>query len=98
MESEKGKKYFAFDLKELLKGDIEKRYRAYQIALQSFLLCSLTKVRYAEDLKPLGLDFLKFGLSDVFYNTNEAILHAEYRINRRKPGEKPAEPAEDKPT
>ena len=31
----KGKKYFAFDLKELLKGDIVKRYRAYQIALQS---------------------------------------------------------------
>ena len=37
------------------------------------------KVRYAEDLKPLGFDLIKFNLSDVFYNTkNAGILHAEH--------------------
>lgn len=97
LEVEKGKKYFAVDLKELLKGDIEKRYRAYQIALQSNFM-QLDEVRYAEDLKPLGLDFLKFGLSDVFYNTKTKQFYTPNTDKQTKPGEKPAEPAEDKPT
>jgi HK97 family phage portal protein len=74
LESEKGHKYFAFDLKELLKGDIEKRYKAYQIALQSNFM-QLDEVRYAEDLKPLGFNLIKFGLNDVFYDVNTKTFY-----------------------
>ena len=33
LESERHRHYFAFDTTELLKGDILKRYQAYQIGL-----------------------------------------------------------------
>ncbi len=95
LESEKGKKYFAFDLKELLKGDIVKRYRAYQIALQSNFM-QLDEVRYAEDLKPLGFDLIKFNLSDVFYNTKTQEFYTPNTNAATKAGGKPADP-EDEP-
>lgn len=59
--------YFAFDTKELLKGDIEKRYKAYEIATKNGIL-QIDEVRYLEDYEPLGLDFIKLGLQDVLYN------------------------------
>jgi HK97 family phage portal protein len=65
--SEKGSFYFAFDIKELLKGDIEKRYKAYEIAAKNGIL-QIDEIRYLEDYEPLGLDFIKLGLQDVLYN------------------------------
>lgn len=59
--------YFAFDTKELLKGDIEKRYKAYEIAAKNGIL-QIDEIRYIEDYEPLGLDFIKLGLQDVLYN------------------------------
>ncbi|MCX7903272.1 MAG: phage portal protein [Caloramator sp.] len=67
LPSEKGSFYFAFDTKELLKGDIEKRFRAYEIGVRNGIL-QIDEVRYMEDLKPLELDFIKLGLQDVLYN------------------------------
>lgn len=67
LESEKGSFYFAIDTKELLKADIEKRYKAYEIAVKNGIL-QVDEVRYIEDLEPLGLDFIKLGLQDVLYN------------------------------
>lgn len=67
LPSEKGSFYFAFDTKELLKGDIEKRFRAYEIATRNGIM-QVDEVRYMEDLEPLGLDFIKLGLQDVLYN------------------------------
>lgn len=74
LESEKGKRYFAFDLKELLKGDIVKRYRAYQIALASNFM-QLDEVRYSEDLPPLGVNFIKLGLNDVLYDPVKQTIY-----------------------
>ncbi|MCI8387037.1 MAG: phage portal protein [Clostridiales bacterium] len=74
LESEKGRMYFAFDLKELLKGDIEKRYRAYQIALQTNFM-QLDEVRYAEDLPPLGFNFIKLGLNDVLFDPKSKTVY-----------------------
>ena len=59
--------YFAFDMKELVKGDIEKRFKAYEIAVKNGWM-QVDEVRYSEDLPPLGLDFIKLGLQDVLYD------------------------------
>jgi HK97 family phage portal protein len=67
LPSEKGSFYFAFDTKELLKGDIEKRFKAYEIASKNGIM-QIDEIRYREDLEPLGLDFIKLGLQDVLYN------------------------------
>jgi len=67
LPSEKGSFYFAFDTKDLLKGDIEKRFRAYEIGVRNGIL-QIDEVRYMEDFKPLELDFIKLGLQDVLYN------------------------------
>ena len=66
-EREKGNMYFAFDTKELLKGEITERYNAYKTALEANFL-QPDEVRYMEDLEPLGLNFIKLGLQDVLYN------------------------------
>ena len=66
-EDEKGEMYFALDISELLKGDTLSRYQAYEIALRNGFL-QLDEVRYLEDKKPLGFDFMKLDLSDVLYD------------------------------
>lgn len=67
LEEEKEQYYFVCDTSELLKGDILKRYQAYQIGLNANFL-QPDEVRYKEDFAPLGLDFIKLGLNDVLYN------------------------------
>lgn len=67
LETEKQSFYFAFDTKELLKGDIEKRYKAYEIACKNGIM-QIDEIRYLEDLEPMGLEFIKLGLQDVLYN------------------------------
>ena len=67
LEREKSTMYFAFDTKELLKGEIEERYRAYKTALDANFM-QIDEVRYLEDMEPLGLNFIKLGLQDVLYN------------------------------
>lgn len=74
LESEKAICYFAFDITESLKGDTLKRYQAYQIGLQSNFL-QPDEIRYKEDLKPLGLDFIKLGLNDVLYNPKTKTVY-----------------------
>ncbi len=66
-EKEKGSYYFAADTYELTKGDIEKRYRAYEIAGRNGFL-QIDEIREKENWKPLGLDFVRLGLQDVLYD------------------------------
>lgn len=67
LEKEKGKYYWAFDTKELLKGDMKERFEAYQAALESNFM-QIDEVRYAEDMEPLGLSWIRLGLNDVLYD------------------------------
>lgn len=69
LPSEKGSFYFAFDTKELLKGDIEKRFKAYEIAIKNKIL-GINEVRYIEDKEPIKAfnDMVVLGLNDVLYN------------------------------
>lgn len=86
LESERHRHYLAFDTTELLKGDILKRYQAYQIGLANNFL-QTDEVRYKEDLKPLGFNFIRLGLQDVLLdpktntiytpNTNQTTMFGE---------------------
>jgi len=67
LESEKDFFYWAFDTKELLKGDIRERFEAYKIAIDANFM-QPDEARYMEDMEPLGLDFIKLGLDTVMYN------------------------------
>ena len=67
LEREKKSFYFAFDTKEIIKGDIKTRFEAYKTALDSNLM-QIDECRYLENLEPLGLNFVKLGLQDVLFN------------------------------
>lgn len=67
LESEKKDHYFAFDAKEITRGSIKERYEAYQIGINAHIL-QPDEARKSEDLDPLGLDALVFGLDTVLYN------------------------------
>jgi HK97 family phage portal protein len=67
LPSEKGSFYFVFDTKEIFKGDMLKRYQAYEIAIKNGFM-QWDEVRYIEDYEPYGVDFIKLGLQDVLYN------------------------------
>lgn len=66
-ENEKGTLYFAFDTKELLKGDMQSRFAAYKTALDANFM-QIDEVRYAEDMEPMGLNWIRLGLQDVLYD------------------------------
>jgi len=65
-EDEKNVMFFAFDDTDLTKTDIEKRFAAYKVALDSGFM-QLDEVRKKERLPEFGLDFIKLGLQDVLY-------------------------------
>lgn len=67
LEKEKNSLYFAFDTKEITKGDVKTRFEAYKLALECNLM-TIDECRYMEDLEPMGFNFYKLGLQDVLYN------------------------------
>jgi HK97 family phage portal protein len=74
LPSEKGNLYFAFDTNDLLKGDIEKRFKAYEIASKNGIM-QLDEIRYKENLPPLKLNFIKLGLQDVLYDPSTKEIY-----------------------
>lgn len=76
LPSEKGSFYFAFDTRELLKGDIEKRFKAYEIAIKNKFF-EINDVRFLEDLSPIEAfnDIVVLGLNDVLYNTSTGEVY-----------------------
>lgn len=74
LEREKSSMYFACDTSKLERGDLLKRYQAYEIALRSRWL-QPDEVRYEEDKKPLGLDWIELGLDSVLYNPSTREIY-----------------------
>ncbi|MDU6296824.1 phage portal protein [Clostridium celatum] len=76
LEKEKKSFYFGYDANELLKGDIEKRFKAYEIAIKNKIM-GVNEVRYKEDLEPIDLfeDTILLGLNDVLYNTKNKTVY-----------------------
>lgn len=73
-ESEKGTYYFAPDMSELTKGDIDKRYEAYKVAADTGWL-QLDEIRAIENREPLGIDMIKLGLQDVLYDPKTSEIY-----------------------
>ncbi|GAA0763842.1 phage portal protein [Clostridium sartagoforme] len=76
LEKEKESFYFGVDTNELLKGDIEKRFKAYEIAIKNKIM-GVNEVRYKEDLEPnpLFVDTILLGLNDVLYNVKKGTVY-----------------------
>jgi len=83
--------YFAIDTKDLLKGDIEKRFKAYEIAIKNKIL-GINEIRYQEDKPPIEAfnDIAILGLNDVLYNTKTREIYTPNtdKTSNLKGGEK----------
>lgn len=73
-EAEKEMRYFAFDTRELTRGNIQQRYNAYAVALQNNFM-QLDEIRKEEDLPPLGINFIRLGLNDVLLNPKSNMVY-----------------------
>ncbi len=70
LEKEKGKYYFEFDVKEIIRANVKERYEAYKIA-KEIGLKTLNELRRDENLNDIeGLDVVDFGLGSVLYDVN----------------------------
>lgn len=93
LEKEKGSFYYAFDTKEMLKGDIEERFKAYETGLKSNVL-TIDEARFMEDLPPLNINWVNLGLNSVLYdpktekfytpNTNKLSNMEELKLNENR--------------
>lgn len=71
LEKEKGKYFFEFDVKEIIRANIKERYEAYKIA-KEIGLKTLNELRRDENLNDIeGLDVVDFGLGSVLYDVNK---------------------------
>ena len=78
LEKEKGKYFFKFDVKEIVKANVKERYEAYKIA-KEIGLKTINELRQDENLNYVeGLDVVDFGLGSVLYNIN---THEYYTPN-----------------
>ena len=78
LEKEKGKYYFEFDVKEIIRANIKERYEAYKIA-KEIGLKTLNELRRDENLNDIeGLDVVDFGLGSVLYDVK---THQYYTPN-----------------
>jgi len=73
LASESGSYFFAFDTRNLLKGDVFKRFQAWKLAVDANIM-QIDEAREEENLPPLGLKFVKLGLSDVLFNPKEGTV------------------------
>lgn len=73
-ENEKKTLFFAADTSDLTKGNIRDRYEAYATGIKSGFL-QIDEVRYMEHKKPLGLDYVKLGLQDVWYDPETKLFY-----------------------
>jgi HK97 family phage portal protein len=80
LPSEKQNLYFAFDTSSLFAVDIEKRYKAYEIAVKNGIL-QTDEIRFKENYPSLNLPFVKLGLQDVLLNVK---THEIYTPNTNK--------------
>lgn len=70
LASEKSTKYFTVDIKEILRGDMEKRFKAYNEAIKAGWI-SKNEIRYLEDYEKIdGLDVITMSLGDVIFDIN----------------------------
>ena len=78
LEKEKGKYFFDFDVKEIIKANVTERYQAYKIAKETGWL-TFNEIRRMENMNHIeGMDTVNVGLGAVLYDTN---THKYYTPN-----------------
>ena len=99
LEKEKGKMYFDFDVKEIIKANVKERMEALKLA-KEIGLKTINEMRREENLNYIeGLDVINVGLGAVLYDTN---THTYYTPNTDTVGNPTDEtsdvPLEENPT
>lgn len=78
LDREKDNYFFAFDLKEILKGDMKERFEAYKLAKETGWI-TLNEIRYLENYDKVdGLDIIAMSLGNVIYDVK---THEYYTPN-----------------
>ena len=75
LEKEKGKYFFEFDVKELLRASPKERYETYRIAKECGFMTK-NEMRQAENMNTIsGLDVVDLGLGAVLYDVNNKTYY-----------------------
>lgn len=70
LEKEKRDYYFEFDVKEILRVNVEERFKAYKLAKETGFM-TINEIRRAENMERIeGMDVINVGLASVLYDTN----------------------------
>lgn len=78
LEKEKGKYFFEFDVKEIIRASLKERYESYKLAKETGFL-TINEIRREENRNRIeGLDIVNVGLGAVLYDTN---THTFYTPN-----------------
>lgn len=68
LEKEKGKKFFSFDVKEIIRASIKERFEAYKLAKECGFM-TINEMRREENMNRIdGLDVVNVGLGAVLYD------------------------------
>lgn len=98
-EDEKGRVFFDIDTDELLKSDLEKRMKSYEIALRNSIF-TIDEVRKKENLKRIpnigGL--VKLSLADTLYNPDTNTVFNINSSTKTNLDETEETPIKDTPT
>ena len=73
LETEKAGYYFDFDLTEFSKANMRDRWEAWAVAKDKGLV-QVDEFRAAENMPPLGMDYVNMGLNDVLFDTSKKQL------------------------
>lgn len=75
LEKEKGKFFFEFDVKEIIRANLNDRYQAYKLAKETGFM-TLNEIRRAENMEYIeGLDVVNVGLGAVLYDVNKHVYY-----------------------
>ena len=95
LEKEKKNYFFEFDVKEIVKANLQERYNAYKTAKETGFM-TLNEIRRAENMNYVdGLDVVNVGLGAVLYDTN---THKYYTPNTDTQADLNGEPADENAT
>ena len=92
LEKEKGKFFFEFDVKEIIRANLNDRYQAYKLAKETGFM-TLNEIRRAENMEDIeGLDVVNVGLGAVLYDVDR---HVYYTPNTDTVGDITDNPTEE---
>lgn len=87
LEKEKKEYFFAFDLKEILKGDLKERFEAYKIAKETGWITE-NEIRYLENYDSIeGLDIIAMSLGNVIYDVKSKTYYTPNTDSRKSMSE-----------